>query len=71
MSRCWQDRDELMFTHPATQKPTHGIMRGYATTELAVCGRGLIVELDDGFDFNGGRFNHMIVMESWVLVPKD
>ncbi len=70
MSRCWKDGERLVFTHPGTLKPTQGVMRGYATTELAVTGRGLIVELDDGFDYNGGRFNHMVVMECWIVEEK-
>jgi hypothetical protein len=71
MSRCWKDGDKLIFTHPVTRVKTNGIMRGYATTELADIGRGLIVEIEDGFDFNGGRFNHMIVMEAWVIVQME
>lgn len=67
MSKCWQNGDKLIFTHPATLKPTNGTMRGYATVDMAVTGRGLIVELDDSFDFNGGRFKFLIVMEVWVL----
>ena len=68
--RIWQDGDKLTFKHPVTGAITYGKMRGYATIDDIFVGRGIIVELEDGFYHNGGKFNHMIVMEYWILMPK-
>jgi hypothetical protein len=64
---AWQNGDEISFKHPgAGQKIISGKVRGYATTELPVCGRGLIVELDEKLEMYG-TFNHIVVMESWLI----
>lgn len=63
----WKNGDKIIFKHPgAGQKVMSGKVRGYATTELPVCGRGLIVELDEKLEAHG-TFNHIVVMESWLI----